>query len=54
VLRPGAHATPIELRDFISERLARFKIPRRITIVDQLPRGLTGKVQRNRLSEASR
>ena len=27
VLRPGARATPIELREFVSERLARFKNP---------------------------
>jgi oxalate---CoA ligase len=29
-------------------------VPRRITIVDQLPKGITGKVQRKRLSEALR
>jgi oxalate---CoA ligase len=52
VLRPGARATPIELREFVGARLARFKIPRRISIVDQLPKGLTGKVKRKRLSEA--
>jgi len=54
VLRPGATVTPAELRDFISERLAAFKVPRRITIIDQLPRGITGKVQRKRLAEALR
>ena len=52
VLRPGSRATPIELREFLSEWLARFKIPRRISIVDQLPKGLTGKVQRKRLEAA--
>ena len=51
VLRPGAKVTPIELREFISQRLAAFKVPRRISIVDQLPKGITGKVQRKRLSE---
>jgi len=54
VLCSGATVTTAELRDFVSERLAAFKVPRRITIVDQLPRGITGKVQRNRLSEALR
>jgi oxalate---CoA ligase len=29
-------------------------VPRRITVVDQLPKGITGKVQRKRLSEALR
>jgi acyl-CoA synthetase (AMP-forming)/AMP-acid ligase II/acyl carrier protein len=54
VLREGATVTAAELRDFISSALAAFKVPRRITIVDQLPRGITGKVQRKRLSEALR
>jgi acyl-CoA synthetase (AMP-forming)/AMP-acid ligase II len=51
VLRPGAKVTPIELREFLSQRLAVFKVPRRISVVDQLPKGITGKVQRKRLSE---
>jgi oxalate---CoA ligase len=51
VLRPAAKVTPVELREFLSQRLAAFKIPRRISIVDQLPKGITGKVQRKRLSE---
>ena len=54
VLRPGSRATPVELREFLGERLARFKVPRRISIVDRLPKGLTGKVQRKRLSEGPR
>jgi oxalate---CoA ligase len=54
VLHEGASVTPTELREFISEGLASFKLPRRITIVDQLPKGITGKVQRKRLSEALR
>jgi acyl carrier protein len=54
VLHPGAAVTPAELREFISDQVATFKMPRRITIVDQLPKGITGKVQRKRLSEALR
>jgi len=54
VLNPAATVTPAELREFISAHLAPFKVPRRITIVDQLPKGITGKVQRKRLSEALR
>ena len=49
-----ATVTPVELRAFISGYLAPFKVPRRITVVDRLPKGLTGKVQRKRLSEALR
>ena len=51
VLRQGATATPFELREFLLPRLAQFKIPRRIVFVDRLPKGATGKVQRQRLLE---
>lgn len=51
VLRPGARTTAVELREFVGKELATFKVPRRIDIVDQLPKGITGKVQRNRLKE---
>jgi oxalate---CoA ligase len=51
ILRTGASVTPDQLRDFLGQHLAPFKIPRRISIVEQLPKGITGKVQRKRLSE---
>jgi acyl-CoA synthetase (AMP-forming)/AMP-acid ligase II len=51
MLKPGAHVTPLELREFLHAELAQFKVPRRIAIVDELPRGITGKVLRRRLTE---
>ena len=51
VLKEGATATPLELREFLLPNLAQFKIPRRIVFVDRLPKGATGKVQRQRLKE---
>ncbi len=51
VLREGAMVTPLELREFLLPSLAQFKIPRRIVFVDRLPKGATGKVQRQRLLE---
>ena len=51
ILRPDAKVTPDALREFLSDKLAAFKIPRRIVVVDQLPKGISGKVQRKRLSE---
>lgn len=51
VLNPGTKVSPDELREFVAADLASFKIPRRITIVDQLPKGISGKVQRMRLRE---
>lgn len=46
VLREGSQATEKELRDFASERLAPFKVPRKIVFLDEIPKGATGKLQR--------
>jgi acyl-CoA synthetase (AMP-forming)/AMP-acid ligase II/thioesterase domain-containing protein len=51
VLRPGASVTSVDLRRFLQSKLTSFKIPRRIEIRDQLPKGVTGKVQRRQLTE---
>ncbi|MDQ4489062.1 long-chain fatty acid--CoA ligase [Sinomonas sp. ASV486] len=40
---PGA-ATPEELRDFVKSQLAAYKYPREVHIVQQLPKGPTGKI----------
>ncbi len=50
VLREGKAASERELRGFASERLADFKVPRRILIVPEIPRGATGKFQRVNLA----
>jgi len=42
---------PEELRDFVRERIARFKAPKRIDIVDELPKTGTGKIQKFVLRE---
>jgi fatty-acyl-CoA synthase len=45
-------AVPVDaLRDHLSRRLARFKLPREIVFVDALPRNALGKVQHFRLKE---
>ncbi len=46
VLREGQTATERELRDFAATRLADFKIPRKIVLLDEIPKGATGKLQR--------
>jgi acyl-CoA synthetase (AMP-forming)/AMP-acid ligase II len=46
VLRPGAQVGEQALRDFAKERLAAFKVPRKIVILDEIPKGATGKLQR--------
>lgn len=50
VLRPGITAAPVELRRYLRDQLASFKVPGRIVIRDQLPKGKTGKVLRRQLS----
>jgi len=49
VLDAGADATPQSLIDGVGRYLARFKVPRDVEIVDELPRNPTGKVLRRAL-----
>jgi len=51
VLREGAKATERDLKTFVGERLAPFKIPSKIVFVDEIPKGQTGKLQRIGLAE---
>ncbi len=46
VLRPETTATEAEIRDFAAQRLAAFKVPRRVVLMDDIPKGATGKIQR--------
>src|ERR1700737_649328 len=46
ILKPGAQATPEELRQFTRDRLAHFKAPHSVTFVDELPKTATGKIQK--------
>ena len=43
-LKPGAQATPDELRDFVKERVAAYKYPRHVFFVEALPKGPTGNI----------
>jgi long-chain acyl-CoA synthetase len=49
-LRAGATARPDELIVHCRERLAAYKYPRQVVIVDQLPKGATGKILKSRLT----
>ncbi len=46
VLREGAAATEEQIQAFAAARLAQFKVPKRIAILDDIPKGPTGKLQR--------
>jgi long-chain acyl-CoA synthetase len=45
-LKPGSTATPAELIAFARDRVAAYKYPRRLWLVDELPKGPTGKILR--------
>jgi long-chain acyl-CoA synthetase len=45
-LKPGASATPQELRSFARDKVAAYKYPRQIWLVESLPKGPTGKILR--------
>jgi long-chain acyl-CoA synthetase len=49
-LRDGAHATVDELREFVKERVAAYKYPRHVWLVDELPKGPTGKILKREIS----
>ncbi|MGB8273869.1 MAG: condensation domain-containing protein [Alphaproteobacteria bacterium] len=51
VLRPGSSATASDIKAFAAKKLAYFKVPRHLVIVDALPKGATGKIQRIGLAE---
>ncbi len=49
VLTPGAKATPTVLKQHVRDNLANFKVPKVITVLDELPRSITGKISRKEL-----
>jgi fatty-acyl-CoA synthase len=51
VLRKGQTLTPEEVRAFVKSNLARFKVPRDVIFVDELPRNPSGKVLKRVLRE---
>ena len=51
VLKPGARLTQEEVAASLCDRLARFKLPKRVLFLDQLPRNSMGKVQKSALRQ---
>ena len=48
-LREGARCSPEELRAYVKERVAAYKYPRRVSLVDELPKGPTGKILKRKI-----
>ncbi len=51
VLRDSQKVSAQELRLYAAANLADFKVPRQIVFVEEIPKGPTGKIQRNGLAE---
>ncbi|MGL5852323.1 MAG: AMP-binding enzyme, partial [Phycicoccus sp.] len=45
-LREGSTTTPEDVIEFAKERIAAYKYPRQVWVVDALPKGPTGKILR--------
>ncbi len=51
VLREGKTATEQEIRAFVATKLADFKVPKKILLMNEIPKGATGKLQRIGLAQ---
>ncbi len=49
-LKDGEAATPEELQAFVKEQVAAYKYPRQVWIVDDLPKGPTGKILKREIA----
>ena len=54
VLKPGETLTLAELAEWSRERMANYKVPRRLVVMDEFPRTPLGKVQKFALRERVR
>ncbi|PWU03204.1 MAG: hypothetical protein C5B51_19370, partial [Terriglobia bacterium] len=50
-LRKGLAAAEGELREYALKRLADYKVPERVLFLPELPKGITGKLQRRVLKQ---
>jgi acyl-CoA synthetase (AMP-forming)/AMP-acid ligase II len=51
VVREGAQVSDDEVKEHVRGNLARYKVPREVEVVDELPRNATGKVLKRELQE---
>ena len=48
-LEPGVELSETQLQDHVRTHLARYKVPREVVFVDELPRNTTGKILKREL-----
>ena len=51
IIKEGKECTEEEIKNYARNKLAKFKIPKKIFFVDEIPKGATGKLQRNILAK---
>jgi long-chain acyl-CoA synthetase len=54
VLRPETGQTALDVRSWVKERIAPYKYPREVHVVDALPKGPTGKIHKQTLRDSMR
>jgi fatty-acyl-CoA synthase len=51
VPRPGASLTDVDVRDYCRGKIAHYKVPQYVQVVDQLPKTVTGKIRKHILRQ---
>jgi acyl-CoA synthetase (AMP-forming)/AMP-acid ligase II len=51
IVKEGMNCTEEDLKNYANEKLAKFKVPKKIFFVNEIPKGATGKLQRNTLAK---
>ena len=51
VLKEGSAANAASITAYCADRLARYKVPKRIEFLDELPKNTTGKILRRSLKD---
>ena len=51
IVKEGKNCSEIDVKTYAQEKLAKFKIPKKIFFVSEIPKGATGKLQRNVLAK---
>ena len=51
IIKDGMECSENDVLNYAEKKLAKFKIPKKIFFVDEIPKGATGKLQRNVLAK---
>ena len=51
IVKQGMDCSEDDVKNYANAKLAKFKIPKKIFFVDEIPKGATGKLQRNTLAK---